>query len=34
MFFGHISQVVENRHPKAVLAALDYLKNTDFDKIT
>lgn len=33
MFFGHISQVVENRYPKAVLAALDYLKNTDFDKL-
>lgn len=33
MFFGHISQVVENRYPKAVLAALDYIRRTDFDKL-
>lgn len=33
MIFGHISQLVANRYPEPVQKALDYLKNTDFDKI-
>ncbi|TNG96331.1 DUF386 domain-containing protein [Pasteurellaceae bacterium USgator11] len=33
MFFGHISQVEEHLYPSAVVAALDFLKNTDFDQL-
>ncbi|OOF50626.1 hypothetical protein BKK54_05950 [Rodentibacter genomosp. 1] len=33
MIFGHISHVVANHYPKAVLAALDYLKHTDFEQM-
>lgn len=33
MFFGHISNIVANRYPKAVLAALEYIKNTDFGRL-
>lgn len=33
MYFGHISNVVPNRYPRAIQEALDYIKNTDFDKL-
>ncbi|WP_109078852.1 YhcH/YjgK/YiaL family protein [Aggregatibacter kilianii] len=33
MFFGHISNVVPNRYPKAILRALNYLKETDFNQL-
>ncbi|OOF52494.1 YhcH/YjgK/YiaL family protein [Rodentibacter trehalosifermentans] len=33
MIFGHISHIVANRYPKAIVAALDYLKQTDFDQL-
>ncbi|WP_040977364.1 YhcH/YjgK/YiaL family protein [Necropsobacter massiliensis] len=33
MFFGHISKINLNEYPKAIQVALEYLKNTDFDKL-
>ncbi|MBN6067105.1 YhcH/YjgK/YiaL family protein [Aggregatibacter actinomycetemcomitans] len=33
MFFGHLSNVVPNRYPNAILNALDYLKKTDFNRL-
>ena len=33
MFFGHISKVNKSQYPKAIQFALDYLQNTDFDRI-
>lgn len=33
MFFGHISNVNKSQYPKAIQFALDYLQNTDFDRL-
>ena len=33
MFSGHISNIISNRYPRAIQEALDYIKNTDFDKL-
>lgn len=33
MFFGHISTVNKRQYPEAIQFALDYIKNTDFDKL-
>ena len=33
MFSGHISNIISNRYPRAIREALNYIKNTDFDKL-
>lgn len=33
MFFGHITKINLNEYPNAIQVALEYLKNTDFDKL-
>ncbi|OOH90912.1 hypothetical protein BMT54_03695 [Pasteurellaceae bacterium 15-036681] len=33
MYFGHINNINPNEYPKAIQFALEYLKNTDFDKV-
>lgn len=33
MYFGHINKVISNRYPKAIVKAIEYLQNTNFDEL-